>query len=151
MIKPLSAAEADKDHIYAVIKGTAVNNDGASLGLSAPNPAAQTDAILEALQKADVDPSTVSYIEAQGTGTPIGDPIEIQGLTNAYGRGNGKIQYCSIGSVRGNIGHLYEASGLSSLVKCCLMMQHKIIPPLANFKEANKTFSLKNTILPCYR
>lgn len=65
MIKPLSAAEADKDHIYAVIKGTAVNNDGASLGLSAPNPAAQTDAILEALQKADVDPSTVSYIEAQ--------------------------------------------------------------------------------------
>ncbi len=145
MIKPLSAAEADKDHIYAVIKGTAVNNDGASLGLSAPNPAAQTDAILEALQKADVDPSTVSYIEAQGTGTPIGDPIEIQGLTNAYGRGNGKIQYCSIGSVRGNIGHLYEASGLSSLVKCCLMMQHKIIPPLANFKEANKNIQFEKT------
>lgn len=144
MIKPLSAAEAAKDHIYAVIKGTAINNDGTSLGLSAPNPAAQTAAILEALQKADVDPSTVSYIEAQGTGTPIGDPIEIQGLTNAYGRSNGK-QYCSIGSVRGNIGHLYEASGLSSLVKCCLMMQHKIIPPLANFKEANKNIQFEKT------
>ncbi|MCP3741597.1 beta-ketoacyl synthase N-terminal-like domain-containing protein [Rossellomorea sp. BNER] len=145
MIKPLSAAEADKDHIYAVIKGTAVNNDGASLGLTAPNPAAQTDAILEVLQKTDVDPSTVSYIEAQGTGTPIGDPIEIQGLTNGYGRRNGETQYCSIGSVRGNIGHLYEASGLSSLVKCCLMMQHKIIPPLANFKKANKDIQFEKT------
>ncbi|MCT2347248.1 AMP-binding protein [Niallia taxi] len=148
MIKPLSAAQADRDHIYAVIKGMAVNNDGASLGLSAPNPAAQTAVILEALQKANVEPGTVSYIEAQGTGTPIGDPIEVQGLTNAYGRDNEKMQYCSIGSVRGNVGHLYEASGLSSLVKCCLMLKHKIIPPLANFKEANK--SIKFELTPFY-
>lgn len=145
MIKPLSAAVNEKDHIYAVIKGTAVNNDGASMGLSAPNPAAQTDVILQALEKANIDPNTVSYVEAQGTGTPIGDPVEVKGLKNAYGRDNERTQYCSIGSVRGNIGHLYEASGLSSLVKCCLMLKYKKIPPLANFIEANKEINFEET------
>ncbi|WP_054972152.1 beta-ketoacyl synthase N-terminal-like domain-containing protein [Paenibacillus sp. A3] len=138
LIKPLSAAVRDRDPVYAVIKGSAVNHDGASAGMSAPNPAAQTAAIVEALQRAKVDPATIGYVEAQGTGAPAGDPIEVQGLTDAYAQFTSDTGYCSIGSVRANIGHLYEVSGLSSLVKCCLMLKHKQLPSLANFKEANR-------------
>ncbi|MGF9912136.1 beta-ketoacyl synthase N-terminal-like domain-containing protein [Paenibacillus ehimensis] len=138
LIKPLSAAIRDRDPVYAVIKGSAVNHDGTSAGMSAPNPAAQTAAVVEALQRAKVDPATIGYVEAQGTGTPAGDPIEVQALTDAYAQYTADTGYCSIGSVRANIGHLYEASGLSSLVKCCLMLKHKQIPPLANFTEANQ-------------
>ncbi|WP_159882306.1 beta-ketoacyl synthase N-terminal-like domain-containing protein [Paenibacillus puerhi] len=145
LIKRLSAAIRDKDPVYAVIKGSAVNHDGGSVGLAMPNPAAHTEAISEALRQANVDPSTISYVEAQGTGTLTGDTIEVKGLTDAYAAHTDSTQYCSIGSVRANIGHLYEASGLSSVVKCCLMLKHKQIPPLANFAEANPQINFEQS------
>ncbi len=145
MIKPLSAAINDKDNIYAVIKGSAVNHDGESIGLSAPNPVAQTEVILRAINRAKVDVNTISYLEAHGTGTPLGDPIEVQGLTEAYKNFTNQKQYCSIGSVKGNIGHLYEASGLASVVKCCLMMKYKKIPALVNFKKENEKINFSQT------
>lgn len=145
MIKPLGKAIIDKDNIYAVIKGSAVNHDGASIGLSAPNPVAQTGVILDALNRAGVDAGTISYVEAHGTGTPVGDPVEVEGLTNAYARYTNKKQYCSLGSVKANIGHLFEASGLVSVIKCCLMIKHKKLPPLANFITENERINFKDT------
>lgn len=145
MVKPLQRAIHDQDHIYAVLKGMAVNSDGTTLGLAAPNPAAQKEVIMKALRNAKVEPSSITYVEAQGTGTDIGDSIEFEALSSAYSSGHGESRFCSLGSVRGNIGHLYEASGLSSLVKCCLMLKNKKLPPLANFKKPNTNINLNDS------
>lgn len=137
MLKPLSKAIEDRDNIYAVIKGSAINNDGASSGITAPSAEAQTEVIVKAWQEAKVDPETIAYIEAHGTGTKLGDPIEIKGITNAFRRYTDKKQFCGIGTVKTNVGHLISASGLASLIKVVMSLKNKVIPANINFNEPN--------------
>lgn len=138
VLKPLKAALLDQDHVYGVIKGSAINNDGTSSGISAPNPLAQEALIVQAWKNAEVNPETIQYIEAHGTGTKLGDPIEISGLDNAFRKYSRKRQFCGIGSVKTNIGHLVAASGLAGLVKVLLSLEHEMIPPSLNFSEPNR-------------
>lgn len=137
LIKPLKKAIWDRDNIYALIKGSAVNNDGFSNGITAPNADAQEDVILRAWKEAKVDPETINYVESHGTGTIIGDPIEIRGLTNAFRRFTNKRQFCGIGSVKPNIGHSVSASGLASILKVVLALKYQELPPSINFDEVN--------------
>ncbi|MCX7748509.1 MAG: KR domain-containing protein [Clostridia bacterium] len=136
-LKPLSKAIEDGDHIYAVIKGSAINNDGTTNGITAPNAEAQEDVIVHAWRDAKVDPETISYIEAHGTGTMLGDPIEIKGLVNAFGRFTGKKQFCGIGSAKPCMGHLVGASGVASLIKVVLSLNNERIPAALNFNDPN--------------
>ncbi|MFC0498024.1 SDR family NAD(P)-dependent oxidoreductase [Streptomyces mutabilis] len=129
LLKPLSRAVADGDHVHAVIKGSAVNAGGRTSGYSVPNPHAQSELITEALEQAGVDPRTISYVEAHGTGTALGDPIEITGLSKAYRRYTADRQFCAIGSVKSNIGHLESAAGIAALTKVILQMRHRQLVP----------------------
>ncbi|HZG80909.1 MAG TPA: beta-ketoacyl synthase N-terminal-like domain-containing protein, partial [Brevibacillus sp.] len=129
LLKPLSKALRDGDHVYAVIKGTAINHGGKTNGYTVPNPNAQAEVIARALQDANVDPAQVSYVEAHGTGTSLGDPIEIAGLMKAYGAQTDKKQFCSIGSIKSNIGHLESAAGIAGITKIILQMKHKQLVP----------------------
>ncbi|RDI61707.1 polyketide synthase Pks13 [Nocardia pseudobrasiliensis] len=133
VLKRLADAERDGDKIYAVIKGTAVNNDGRSNGLLAPNPDAQADVLRRAYRDAGIAPSTVDYIEAHGTGTPIGDPIEADALRRVVGRGRDADKPALLGSVKTNFGHLESAAGAASLAKIVMALQHNVIPPNINF------------------
>lgn len=137
LLKPLKKAYEDKDYIYAIIKGSAINQDGHSQGLSAPNPASQAQVIRKAWEAAGIDPRTVTYIEAHGTGTNLGDPIEIKGINDAFRFYTEQTQFCAISSVKSNIGHLCEASGLASMVKAILALNHKKLPPSAYFNKPN--------------
>ncbi|MCX8131442.1 MAG: SDR family NAD(P)-dependent oxidoreductase [Clostridia bacterium] len=131
MLKRLSDAKRDKDHIYGVIKGIAVNHGGKSSGYTVPNPKAQRMVITQALEEAGFDPRTISYIEAHGTGTKLGDPIEISALTEAFGNFTDDKQFCMIGSVKSNIGHCESAAGVAGVIKVLLQMKHgKIVPSL---------------------
>ena len=145
MLKSYENAVKDGDHIYAVIKGSAINNDGASNGITAPNPLAQAEVISEAWKRAQVSPDTIDYIEAHGTGTLLGDPIEILGITKAFEKRTNKKQFCGIGSVKTNIGHLVAASGCASLLKVTLALQNNIIPPSINFEEPNQNIDFLNS------
>lgn len=147
LLKPLTAAQRDKDVIYAVIKGSSVNCDGKSSSITAPNPLAQEDVIVDAWKRAGVQPDTIDYVEVHGTGTLLGDPIEIQGLSNAFARFTPKKQFCGIGSVKTNIGHLVAASGCASLLKVVLAMRHKTLPPSVNFEEPNPHISFVDSPL----
>ncbi len=138
LLKPLKAAVQDGDHIYGVIKGSAINNDGTSSGISAPNPLAQEALIVQAWKNAGVNPETIQYVEAHGTGTKLGDPIEITGLDNAFRKYTRKKQFCGIGSAKTNIGHLVAASGLAGLIKVLLSLEHEMLPPSLNFAEPNR-------------
>lgn len=137
VLKSLKEAIKDNDHIYGVIKGSAINNDGASNGLTAPNPAAQSDVIINAWKNAKVAPDSISYIETHGTGTLLGDPIEILGLNTAFEKYTNKRQFCGIGSVKSNIGHLVAASGCASLLKVLLSMKYHTLAPSIYFEEPN--------------
>lgn len=145
MLKSYENAVRDGDHIYAVIKGSAINNDGASNGITAPNPLAQAAVITEAWKKAQVSPDTIDYIEAHGTGTLLGDPIEVLGITKAFEKQTNKKQFCGIGSVKTNIGHLVAASGCASLLKVTLALQNHMIPPSINFEEPNQNIDFLNS------
>lgn len=145
ILKPLFEAIKDKDHIYAVIKGSAINQDGSSANLTAPNVLSQADVIEKAWQRAGIHPDTISYIEAHGTGTRIGDPIEIAGITKAFERYTSKKQFCGIGSVKTNIGHLYEASGIVGLIKAALALKHGEIPPTLHFNRPNKNICFEES------
>ncbi len=136
-LKKLSKAIADGDNIHAVIKGSAINNDGASNGITAPNAEAQEAVIISAWEEAKINPETISYIEAHGTGTILGDPIEIKGLTNAFRRYTNKNQFCGIGSVKTNFGHLVAASGMASIIKVVLSLKNKMLPATINFELPN--------------
>ncbi|MCY7864840.1 amino acid adenylation domain-containing protein [Bacillus spizizenii] len=137
LLKPLQAAIRDGDHIYGVIKGSAMNQDGTTVGITAPSPAAQTEVIEMAWKDAGITPETLSFIEAHGTGTKLGDPVEFNGLCKAFEKVTEKKQFCAIGSVKANIGHLFEAAGIVGLIKSVLMLNHKKIPPLAHFNKPN--------------
>ncbi|HEX8456607.1 MAG TPA: amino acid adenylation domain-containing protein, partial [Pyrinomonadaceae bacterium] len=138
LLKPLARALADGDQILAVIKGSAVNHGGQANGLTAPNPKAHARLIARALAAAGVSADTISYVEAHGTGTALGDPIEIEGLTKAFRLHTERTQFCAIGSVKTNIGHLEPAAGISGLIKIILSMQHGQLPASLHFERANR-------------
>jgi len=137
LIRPLEDAIKDGCDIYAVIKGTGINNDGASNGLTAPSAESQEEVLCTTWEKAGVDPETISYIEAHGTGTKIGDPIELRGITKAFRRHTNKRQFCGIGSVKTNIGHSNGTSGIASLIKVILSLRHKQLPSTLKFEKPN--------------
>ncbi|MEM6601842.1 MAG: SDR family NAD(P)-dependent oxidoreductase, partial [Verrucomicrobiota bacterium] len=133
LLKPLSQAERDGDRIYGIVKGSAVNHGGKTNGYTVPNPKAQAKVIVEAMERAGVKAGEISYIEAHGTGTSLGDPIEIAGLSRAFERGDSdrEGQWCSIGSLKSNIGHAESAAGIGGLTKVLLQLQHgQLVPSL---------------------
>ena len=135
LLKRLEDAVAAGDHIYGVIRGFAVNNDGSDkVGFVAPSVSGQKNVIAEALAISGFDPGSVSYVEAHGTGTPLGDPIEIRALTEAYGNSGAP---CALGSVKTNIGHLNSAAGAAGLVRVMLSLEHGMLTPLLHFEKAN--------------
>lgn len=145
-LRRLQDAIDDGDRIYAVIKGTAVNNDGAQkVGYLAPSVDGQAACIAEALGVADVDPTTISYVECHGTGTRMGDPIEIAALMQAFRSETGAADECRIGSVKTNIGHLDTAAGVASLIKVALALRHQAIPASLNFESANPLLDIERT------
>jgi acyl transferase domain-containing protein/thioesterase domain-containing protein len=138
VLKRLADALNDGDTIYAVIKGSAVNNDGSDkVGYTAPSVSGQAAVILEAQAIAGVDPETISYVEAHGTATPIGDPIEVEALQQAFRTQTDKHGYCAIGSVKTNVGHLDAAAGVTGLIKTILSLRHKQLPPSLHYEEPN--------------
>jgi amino acid adenylation domain-containing protein len=144
VLKPLKAAVADRDHIYAVIKGSAVNNDGnRKVGYSAPSIKAQAEVIRTAQLFARVERDSITYIETHGTGTPLGDPVEVEALIKAFK--TDKREYCAIGSVKTNIGHLDSAAGVASFIKTVLALKHRLIPPSLNFEIPNPKIDFKNS------
>lgn len=144
VLRRLEDALRDRDNIYAVIRGSAVNNDGSrKAGYLAPSVDGQARAAAEALAVAGVDPGSVSYIEAHGTGTPVGDPIELAALAQAYGAGG--QGFCGIGSLKTNIGHLDTAAGVASLIKVSLALRHGLIPPSLNFSKPNSRIDIAST------
>ncbi|MEW6732935.1 MAG: amino acid adenylation domain-containing protein [Acidobacteriota bacterium] len=146
VLKQLSQALADGDTIHAVIKGSAINNDGSKkIGFTAPSIEGQSQVIIKALTNADVDPRSISYIEAHGTGTPLGDPIEIAALTQAYRHFTEEKNFCAIGSVKTNIGHTNMVAGLAGLIKTVMALQHKTLPPNLHFQAPNPKIDFANS------
>ncbi|WP_447599366.1 amino acid adenylation domain-containing protein [Nitrospira sp. Nam80] len=138
LLKRFQDAQADRDHILAVIRGSAINNDGArKVGYTAPRVEGQANVIRAAQVAAGVNPRTIGYIEAHGTGTPMGDPIELAALTHAFGTQTDHRGFCAIGSVKTNIGHLDAAAGIAGLIKAVLALVHKQIPPSLHFTNPN--------------
>ncbi|MFP2933217.1 beta-ketoacyl synthase N-terminal-like domain-containing protein, partial [Pyxidicoccus sp. 3LG] len=137
-LKRLADAVRDGDHVYAVIKGSALNNDAAAkVSYTAPSVQGQREVITRALAVAGVDASSIGYVEAHGTGTPLGDPIEIAALTRAYRAHTDRAGYCAIGSVKTNIGHLDTAAGIAGLIKAALALHHGELPPSLHFERPN--------------
>jgi acyl transferase domain-containing protein/acyl-CoA synthetase (AMP-forming)/AMP-acid ligase II/acyl carrier protein/SAM-dependent methyltransferase len=137
LVKPLQKALADGDTVYAVIKGSAVNHNGRTNGMTAPHPGHQAETIRRAHQLAAWDPATVGYIEAHGTGTALGDPIEVEGLSQVFASRRPNTSPCYLGSVKSNMGHLESAAGMAGLIKVVLTLRHGIIPPTLHFERAN--------------
>ncbi|TFI53959.1 SDR family NAD(P)-dependent oxidoreductase [Mastigocladus laminosus UU774] len=146
VLKRIQDAIADGDCIYAVIKGAAINNDGSmKVGYTAPSVDGQAEAIAEAIMLAEVEPETISYIEAHGSGTALGDPIEIAALTKVFRATTEKKNFCAIGSVKTNIGHLDAAAGIAGLIKTALALKHQLIPPSLNFEQPNPEIDFANS------
>ncbi|MBW4435397.1 MAG: amino acid adenylation domain-containing protein [Pelatocladus maniniholoensis HA4357-MV3] len=146
VLKRLEDAIADGDYIHGVIKGSAVNNDGSlKVGYTAPSVDGQRQVILEALTLAGVEPETVTYVETHGTGTILGDPIEIKALTQAFRSSTNKKGFCAIGSVKTNVGHLDTAAGVTGLIKTVLALKHKQIPPSLHFQQPNPQIDFANS------
>ncbi|MEH2072613.1 MAG: SDR family NAD(P)-dependent oxidoreductase [Nostoc sp.] len=146
VLKRLKDAIADKDYIHAVIKGSAINNDGSlKVSYTAPSVNGQAEVIVEALANAGIDADDISYIETHGTGTATGDPVEIAALTKAFRAFTQKNGFCAIGSVKPNIGHLDIASGIASLIKTVLALKYKQIPPSLNFEAPNPEIDFANS------
>ncbi|XXT21475.1 SDR family NAD(P)-dependent oxidoreductase [Sorangium sp. So ce429] len=145
VLKPLRRAVADGDHIYGVVRGSLVNAGGKTNGYTVPNPTAQRNLIEAALRRANVDPRTISYVEAHGTGTELGDPIEIAGLTQAFASWTGERQYCAIGSLKSNVGHLESAAGIAAVAKVLLQMRHRMLVPSLHSQELNPHIDFART------
>ncbi|MEV4306336.1 amino acid adenylation domain-containing protein [Nonomuraea sp. NPDC049624] len=140
LLKPLRAALADGDRVHAVIEAVAVNNDGRTMGVTTPNPEAQADVVRRALAAAGRTPREIGLIEAHGTGTLIGDPIELRALTRVFAEGGGDPGTCAIGSVKSNIGHTLSAAGIAGLIKAALAVEHGLIPPTLSCERPNPRF-----------
>lgn len=145
LLKPLSLALRDNDRIYGVIKGSSTNHGGKTSGFSVPSPKAQSELIKNVLEKTGINPRTITYIEAHGTGTALGDPIEIRGLQDAFSGYTTDKQFCAIGSVKSNIGHLESAAGISQLVKVLLQFKYKKIVPSLHAKKLNPYIDFAKT------
>jgi polyketide synthase PksN len=145
LLKPLDKAIRDGDRIHAVIRSSAVNHGGKTNGYTVPNPNAQSALILDALAKAKVDPATLSYVETHGTGTSLGDPIEVAGLAKAFGEGSGEKQFCPIGSVKSNIGHLEAAAGIAAVTKALLQLRHGQLVPSIHAAPLNPNIDFAGT------
>jgi len=147
VLKRLAEAVTDRDTIYAVIKGFAINNDGKNkVCFTAPSSSGQAKVIRDALDMAGVNPESIGYIETHGTGTLLGDPIEIEGLKLAFNTaGFRKKHYCALGSVKTNIGHLDAAAGIAGFIKTVLSLHHRFIPPSLNFKTPNPQIDFENS------
>jgi amino acid adenylation domain-containing protein len=146
LLKRLEDALADGDHIYAVIRGSGINNDGASkIGFTAPSSLGQAAVIEMAHAGAGVDPRSISYVECHGTATPLGDPIEIAGLTKAFAKGTEDLQFCAIGSVKGNVGHLDAAAGVTGLIKTALALKHRLLPASLHYRRPNPQIDFTRT------
>ncbi|BBL71296.1 hypothetical protein MoryE10_19020 [Methylogaea oryzae] len=143
VLKPLARARADGDRVLGVILGSALNHGGRTSGYTVPNPVAQGDAVSMALARAGVDPASLSYIEAHGTGTPLGDPIEIRGLARAFEQA--MPENCAIGSVKSNIGHLESAAGIAGLTKVLLQMRERQLVPSLHAESPNPGLDLAGT------
>lgn len=146
VLKRIDDAINDGDTIWAVIRGSAINNDGSQkVGYTAPSVNGQAEVIAETISMADIDAETISYIEAHGTGTSLGDPIEMQGLTKAFRLHTNKKGFCALGSVKTNIGHVGSAAGIAGLMKVVLALQHKQLPPSLNFQKPNTKIDFANS------
>ncbi|MGE3912919.1 MAG: beta-ketoacyl synthase N-terminal-like domain-containing protein, partial [Chloroflexota bacterium] len=145
LLKPLDAALRDRDTIHGVIRGIAVNQDGRTNGITAPSPRAQRELCQEVYERFEIDPSTISYVEAHGTGTPLGDPIEVSALSQAFGHFTDRKQFCGIGSLKTNIGHLEPVAGVAGLCKVLLAMRNRQLPPTLHFNEVNPHIHFEET------
>ncbi|NVO12145.1 MAG: polyketide synthase of type I, partial [Bacteroidales bacterium] len=145
MLKRLADAERDQDTIYGVIQGWGVNQDGKTNGITAPNPESQTRLEQEVYDKYRIDPASIQLIEAHGTGTKLGDPIEVDALKQSFKKYTQKKDYCALGSVKSNIGHCLTAAGSASFIKVLLALENKQLPPTINFENLNEHIDLKDT------
>ncbi len=144
VLKKLKDAIADNDNIHAIIKGSGVNNDGNDkISFTSPSVDGQSNAIIKAIQMARIKPESISYVEGHGTGTNMGDPIELRALTRAFN--SSEKQFCGLGSVKTNIGHLNEAAGVAGVIKTVLALKHRQIPPSLNFSEPNPAMEIENS------
>lgn len=146
LLKKASLAVRDKDHIYAIVRGISVNNDGSDkVGYYAPSISGQTEVIRQVMDRAGVHPESISYIEAHGTGTKLGDPIEFNALCEHFRRFTSKKRFCGIGSVKTNIGHLDCAAGLAGFIKLSLALHNRQIPPSLNYEKANPQIDIDSS------
>ncbi len=147
LMKPLDKALNDKDPIYAVLKGGAMNQDGRSIGITAPSGKSQRQVLESAWKNTGVSPEQISYIEAHGTGTKIGDPIEVNSINDAFKKHTNKKQFCAISSVKTNLGHLDSVAGIAGLIKTCLALKHRKIPKQIHFDYPNKEINFVDSPL----
>jgi amino acid adenylation domain-containing protein/thioester reductase-like protein len=145
VLKSLADALNDEDHIYGVIKGLGINQDGKTNGIMAPSAPSQTALECEVYSQYHIHPDTITYVEAHGTGTQLGDPIEIHALTDAFRKYTNKTQYCAIGSVKTNIGHTSFASGIASVIKLLLCLKHKKLVPSLHLEKENEHINFKDS------
>ena len=145
LLKRLADAQKDRDIIYGVIHGWGVNQDGRTNGITAPNPESQTRLEQEVYDKFQIDPASIQLIEAHGTGTKLGDPIEVEGLRNAFKKYTEKKGYCALGSVKSNIGHCLTAAGIASVIKLLLALKRRQLPPTINFERLNEHIDLTDS------
>ena len=146
VLKRLSDALASGDHIYAVIKGSAINNDGSNkIGYTAPGIGGQAEVIATAQAVAGVDAESISYVEAHGTATPLGDPIEVAALTQVFRASTERQQFCALGSVKSNVGHLDTAAGVAGLIKTALALHHRELPPSLHFQQPNPQIDFEHS------
>ncbi|MGW3042850.1 beta-ketoacyl synthase N-terminal-like domain-containing protein [Kitasatospora sp. NPDC001159] len=158
LLKPLDRALADGDRVHAVIRGVAVNHGGQAQSFTAPNPEAQADLLVAAYTEAGVDPATVGYLEAHGTGTRLGDPIEVSGMVAAFerlydrwGHPRPERPHCGVGSLKTNIGHLEAAAGIAGMIKVILAMRHRTIPATRNITRPNRMIKVEGSPLRLQR
>ncbi|XVQ15870.1 type I polyketide synthase [Spirillospora sp. CA-255316] len=146
VLRRLEDALADRDRVLAVIRGSAINNDGADKpGYTTPSIVGQRDVIRLALANADVDPADIGYVEAHGTGTRVGDPVEVSALTAAFREGTDRVGDCWLGAVKGNVGHTGAAAGVTGLIKTVLQIRHRELVPTPHFKQPNPEMRLEST------
>lgn len=145
VLKRLGDALRDRDYIHAIVKGSGMSSDGTSNGMQVPNPAAQAQAIRAALTDAGLSARSIGYLEGHGAGTPVGDLIEVDGLTSAFRQETEATSFCRLGSIKSNLGHMGDAAGVAGLIKAILCLEHKFIPGIAHFKQANPKIPFAQT------
>ncbi len=147
LLKPLVAARSDGDPIHAVLRGAAMNQDGSSSGITAPRAEAQAEVIELAWKDAGIHPENLSFIEGHGTGTRLGDPVEVQGLSQAFDRYTSRRQFCALGSIKSNLGHTDHAAGLTGLLRAVLCLRHRCVAPVVHFQRPNRNIRLEDSPL----